>query len=83
MLLTWTALKSQAPQFEQHTHPVSYFTNRNDPIFRAKTDFFDYIVELNSNQRGEFHISHDASLHTILSSFRTHVMLSFQQGRDS
>ena len=27
-------------------------------------------------RRGEFHISHDASLHTILSSFRTHVILS-------
>ena len=27
-------------------------------------------------QRGEFHISHDASLHTVLSSFRTHVILS-------
>ena len=25
---------------------------------------------------GEFHISHDASLHTILSSFRMHVILS-------
>ena len=35
------------------------------------------------DQRGEFHISHDASLHTILSSFRTHVILSVQQGRDS
>lgn len=33
--------------------------------------------------KGEFHISHDASLHTILSSFRTHVMVSVQQGRDS
>ena len=32
-------------------------------------------------QRGEFHISHDASLHTILSSFRTHLMLSVQQGQ--
>ena len=29
-----------------------------------------------AKQRGEFHISHDASLHTILSSFRTHVILS-------
>ena len=28
---------------------------------------------------GEFHISHDASLHTILSSFRTNVILSVQQ----
>ena len=28
------------------------------------------------HQRGEFHISHDVSLHTILSSFRTHVILS-------
>ena len=27
-------------------------------------------------QRGKFHISYDASLHTILSSFRTHVILS-------
>ena len=27
-------------------------------------------------ERWEFHISHDASLHTILSSFRTHVILS-------
>ena len=35
------------------------------------------------NERGEFHISHDASLHTILSSFRRHVLLSVQQGRDS
>ena len=35
------------------------------------------------DQRGKFHISHDASLHTILSSFRTHVILSVQQGRDS
>ena len=35
------------------------------------------------SQRGEFHISHDASLHTILSSCRTHVMLSVQQGRDN
>ena len=35
------------------------------------------------DQRGEFHISHDASLYTILSSFRTHVMLSLQHGRDS
>ena len=34
-------------------------------------------------QRGEFHISHDASLRTILSSFRTHVILSVQQGRYS
>ena len=34
-------------------------------------------------ERGEFHISHDASLHTILSSFRTHVILSVQQGRGS
>ena len=34
-------------------------------------------------ERGEFHISHDASLHTILSGFRTHVILSVQQGRDS
>ena len=32
-------------------------------------------------QRGEFHISHNASLHTILSSFQTHVMLSVQQGQ--
>ena len=32
---------------------------------------------------GGFHISHDASLHTILSSFQTHVTLSVQQGRDS
>ena len=32
---------------------------------------------------GELHISHDASLHTILSSFRTHVILSVLQGRDS
>ena len=31
-----------------------------------------------SAQRGEFHISHDASLQTILSSFRTHVILSVQ-----
>ena len=29
-----------------------------------------------------FHISHDASLHTIFSSFRTHVILSVQQGLD-
>ena len=28
--------------------------------------------------KGEFHISHDASLQTILSSFRTHVILSVQ-----
>ena len=28
------------------------------------------------DQMGEFHISHDASLHTILPSFRTHVILS-------
>ena len=34
-------------------------------------------------KKGEFHISHDASLHTMLSSFRTHVILSVQQGRDS
>ena len=34
-------------------------------------------------QRGEFHISYDASLHTMLSSFRTHLILSVQQGRDS
>ena len=50
---------------------------------------FDYFVVIevafmdNQAQRGEFHISHDASLHTILSSFRTHVILSVQQGRDS
>ena len=31
---------------------------------------------------GKFHISHDASLHTILSSFRTHV-ISVRKGRDS
>ena len=28
------------------------------------------------DERGEFHVSHDASLHTILSSLRTHVILS-------
>ena len=33
--------------------------------------------------RGGFQISHDASLHTILSSFGTHVILSVQHGRDS
>ena len=33
-------------------------------------------INLLFTQRGEFHISHDASLHTILSSFRTHVILS-------
>ena len=31
---------------------------------------------LGREQRGEFHVSHDASLHTILSSLRLHVILS-------
>ena len=44
---------------------------------RIRTYFFKVY------KRGEFYISHDASLHFILSSFRTHVMLSVQQGRDS
>ena len=44
---------------------------------------FDRFLFLSHGEGGEFHISHDASLHTILSSFRTHVMLSVQQGRDS
>jgi len=44
---------------------------------------FFYELSLCPEQSGEFHISHDASLHTILSSFRTHVILSVQQGRDS
>ena len=35
---------------------------------------------INLYKGGEFHISHDASLHAILSSFRTHVILSVQQG---
>ena len=44
---------------------------------------YDYVNQLSLGKGGNFHISHDASLHTILSSFRTHVMLSVQQGRDS
>ena len=33
-------------------------------------------MKIISHLKGVFHISHDASLHTILSSFRTHVILS-------
>ena len=38
---------------------------------------------INFYKGGEFQISHDASLHAILSSFRTHVILSVQQARDA
>ena len=42
-----------------------------------------WIATFKVNERGEFHISHDATLHTILLSFRTRMMLSVQQERDS
>ena len=53
------------------------------PCYNARYDFLPVQVSLYTIPKGEFHISHDASLHTILSNFRTHVMLSVQQGRDS
>ena len=39
------------------------------------SELYDYP----KRRRGEFHKSHAASLHTMLSSFRTHVILSVQQ----
>ena len=51
------------------------------PLFRAITPlsykFIDGLI------RGNFVVSHHASLHTILSSFRNHVIPSVQQGPDS
>ena len=44
------------------------------PLIHATTPFAVQIYR--RCKKGEFRISHDASLHTILSSFRNHVILS-------
>ena len=56
---------------------------RKEGYSQAELDHFFSSIVLPSityglPERGEFHISHDASLQTILSSFRTHVILSVQ-----
>ena len=49
-------------------------TSRDCLLKQARSQFFSLEIERGHLfQRGEFHISHDAPLHSILSSFRTGV----------
>ena len=57
------------------SHPCACRAFIPKECFRVRGHIY---LQVRSDQRGEFHISH-----TILSSYRTHVMLSVQQGRDS
>ena len=56
-------------RFARRISTISHSPNLCFPSFEVK------IFQLTS-KGGGFHISHDASLHTILPSFRTHVILS-------
>ena len=69
-----------------HCNPFPFSDNHMLNLTIISLELISYVIQITITflccfiflqlfQRGEFHISHDASLHTILSSFRT--------GRDS
>ena len=80
---------SQVLNFSRNTLVVAWmffcFLSESIDCERKSLDFEGHTWnrgkcgDIHTYKGGEFHISHDASLHTILSSFRTHVILSVQQ----